>query len=972
MLVNLANKLNLGFSKCWSFLRPRRKLGLVSFVLLASFVLVVWVVSTNTAYAADILSWDTIVNGISSLILRVAGWFISLTFWILKFVIEVSGYNGFIDSPAVTVGWVMVRDVTNMFFVVVLLIISFGTILGLEQYEYKKLLVKLLIAAVIVNFSRIICGIIIDVAQVVMITFVNGIAATADANLVNMFKVENITKLNGNAGALKVGLAETFLAAVAAITFASMMMMTMLTFLFLLMARMVTLWILIVLSPFAFILNVLPQTQKYAGQWWTEFGGNVVAGPIIAFFLWLSFVTVGAGNAHQTIADNNVVSEQNKIGVKDNEEATGITNIMTWADMANFAIAIGMLLAGAKMAQQLGAAGGAMMGKAGEFGKKVAMIASGATAARWAARGVGAGAKKAGKWGLMKMPFVGGEAWKRRGQTIAGAVGIGWGKIKEKRNEAAKALERSGKRRQELKSQLKAGKITQSEFDAAIKKEKLGGGFAAVGRGVRGVLAGIVETGGRKNKRANDWMEAAKNQEKIVEENYGTSSSLAGRMKTELGVRAEQATALSEAKKVKKYGEKKEELLFRDKDFQKKAATIAETMAAGEYGKQKGEDKKLVDVAIAKDKVAEANNEETGYEIAARAAIAKRLEDQRSSMNFREITEQAKRYADKLKAAQQELDGLVADKASEEDVNKAQEVVAFLGRQQMATITSALNRGSEVGLTAIEGAAGVAGFNENIGDSDETGKLRKLFSGLMSKNFRVDMSDVRQKEGENEDQFKSRQAGVYRERSLKTAQEAEAQFRRIHGDETANILLRNLDGGLRKTAGTGAPGWAGLLNDRNLDEKGRVQYKVEHDSAKAEENRNYYAGANAANQITNLAGLFNSQKGQVTGVDAGGMDRFIQIFKNISRTTRIDPRLDGQLKGMVGSNGQIAGTLGKDMERLFKMLIKENRQSAAILLSKIGPSFAKALGGEFESLRDAEVKASRKDKGNEDEEGERT
>lgn len=448
MLVIL-DKLNFYLYKFWGFLKPRlrwrsfllltkprRKFGLVSFVILTSLVLVVWVAGTSEANAQATAIYNAaakVVNGflhpvdtllgaletfVIGSLLQVARWFIQITFWILEFVIEIGGYNGYIDSPAVTVGWVMVRDITNMFFVVVLLVISFGTILGLEQYEYKKLLVKLLMAAVIVNFSRIICGIIIDVAQVIMVTFINGVAATGSGNLLSMFKMKEIYELSGNSSS------GAFMAAVAAITFASIMMVTMLTYLFLLLARMVMLWILIVLSPFAFVLNVLPQTQKYAGQWWSEFGGNVVAGPIIAFFLWLSFVTVGAGNAHQDIA-NGSTKPLGGGTVDPQETSTGITKIMTWESMANFAIAIGMLLAGAKMAQQLGAAGGSMMGKAGEFGKKVAMVASGATAARWAGRGALKGAKEVGKFGLkvgdMGLSKVGLSTgdWKRRGRSVA-------------------------------------------------------------------------------------------------------------------------------------------------------------------------------------------------------------------------------------------------------------------------------------------------------------------------------------------------------------------------------------------------------------------------------------------------------------------------------------------------------------------------------------------------------------------------
>ncbi len=420
-------------------MRPRQKLGLISFVIISSLIIAVWFIFTPVSYAQSLAgAGEWLLELFSDLLFALAGLFIKLTFFSLKFIIEVAGYNGFIDSPAVIVGWVMVRDITNMFFVVVLLIISFGTILGLEQYEYKKLLVKLLMAAVIVNFSRLICGLIIDIAQVVMITFVNGIAATASGNLVNMFQVDQIFKL-AEGQTTKVGSTfEIFLAAVAAIVFATMMLVTMLTFLFLLLARMAMLWVLIVLSPFAFVLNVLPQTEKYASQWWEQFGGHVVAGPIIAFFLWLSFVTVGAGTAFDEIKKHNALP-QDQTTVSPEEEQTGVTQIMSWAKMANFAIAIAMLLAGAKMAEQLGVVGGGLMGKAGELGGKVARYASGLQAARWTAGNVlKPAAKLAGQglyYGTNRIPGLAGihpEAWKRRGRNIKSRV-VGWyneGKVK--------------------------------------------------------------------------------------------------------------------------------------------------------------------------------------------------------------------------------------------------------------------------------------------------------------------------------------------------------------------------------------------------------------------------------------------------------------------------------------------------------------------------------------------------------------
>jgi hypothetical protein len=82
----------------------------------------------------------------------------------------VLSYQNFIGSEAVIQGWVIVRDLSNMFFVVILLVIAFATILHIENYNYKKWLPKLILMAVLINFSKTICGLLIDVAQIVMLT----------------------------------------------------------------------------------------------------------------------------------------------------------------------------------------------------------------------------------------------------------------------------------------------------------------------------------------------------------------------------------------------------------------------------------------------------------------------------------------------------------------------------------------------------------------------------------------------------------------------------------------------------------------------------------------------------------------------------------------------------------------------------------------------------------------------------------
>ena len=394
-----------------------------------------WLIKTDPALAAGI---DELANTswwmrlLAGIMLTVGELCLKMALFFLSFIIQVAGYNGYLKSTAVEIGWVMVRDIANMLFVIILLVIAFGTILGIEQYEWKKLLVKFILAAVLVNFSRLICGVFIDIAQVVMITFVNGVAATAGGNLINAFNLNEITKLSPDATPGGIDNTSLFVASLGGLFFSAMVMAAMAVFVFMLVARLIVLWVLIVLSPLAFVLSVVPQTQKYASEWWTNFGNNVISGPVLLFFIWLAFVTVGGGNINEEISRYSAVPETSKIGAEAESfkstgaggQSAGISSAMSWVNMANFAIAIGMLLVGAKVTQQLGVIGGTALGGAIDFGKKIAMTASGLAAARWAGqRGLAAG-KAAGKFALMKAPLVGGEAWVRRGKAIQiGALG---------------------------------------------------------------------------------------------------------------------------------------------------------------------------------------------------------------------------------------------------------------------------------------------------------------------------------------------------------------------------------------------------------------------------------------------------------------------------------------------------------------------------------------------------------------------
>lgn len=369
---------------------------------------------------------NAILRGASYIFLTLAKLAISFTIFALEFFIKVAQYNNYVDAPTVLVGWIMVRDVANMFFVIALLLIAFGTMMGLENYMWTKTLVKLILAAVFINFSNLICGLIIDIAHVFTITFVNAIAGVAGGNLIKMFKMDEILSMS-QTGAIKFTEGsdlqlEVLGASITAFIFAMIAFATMVAYLVLMVARLVVLWVLIVLSPLAFVLQTIPSTEQYAKEWWQKFGKQVIVAPVMVFFLWLAFATVGSGDVavQQSLApgEKDLVDVQRVIGREQNEPSLSLSKATTWDNMANFLIPIALLIVGLNVVQQIGVVGSGMVGGVVNFGKKVATIASGYAAGRWLAGKVGEGAKKTGQAVAWGFPVIGGKRWTQRARHI--------------------------------------------------------------------------------------------------------------------------------------------------------------------------------------------------------------------------------------------------------------------------------------------------------------------------------------------------------------------------------------------------------------------------------------------------------------------------------------------------------------------------------------------------------------------------
>lgn len=342
------------------------------------------------AYADGPSDWaGKVLGGLIGWIIGALGIILVL---VMQALVSVAQYSNFIGAPAIMHGWKIVRDICNMFFVLVLLIIAFATILKIENYSYKKWLPKLILMAILINFSKTICGLLIDFAQVVMLTFVNAFKDMVAGNLVSNLGITDILTLANNSadvgfwaivGAYVLGLIYVLIALVVIVTMLAMLVM-----------RIVMIWIYVVLSPAAYLMSAFPDGQKYASQWWLEFSKNLIVGPVLAFFIWLSFVSFQTQDMKKDFpvtgpTDTKGIAEQAGIsGQTDTTSAIGATNASTPDVFIRFIIAIGMLIGGLKISQEIGGAAG------GIAGKGMAKISSGAA---FAGAGALALAKRGGK-----------------------------------------------------------------------------------------------------------------------------------------------------------------------------------------------------------------------------------------------------------------------------------------------------------------------------------------------------------------------------------------------------------------------------------------------------------------------------------------------------------------------------------------------------------------------------------------------
>ena len=188
------------------------------------------------------------------------------------------------QNSGIYLAWVIMRNISNVAFIVAFLVIIYSqlTSVGISNYGVKKMLPRLIIAAVLVNLSFTICAILLDLSNIAGYAFqdafmgIKNTISTVGENTSTWTWSEVISTALSN-GALAVGagyavsLALTTELLPMLVPAATLAGLTLLFILLIMAARQALIIILIIVSPLAFVCYLLPGTEKWFKKWRDSF-----------------------------------------------------------------------------------------------------------------------------------------------------------------------------------------------------------------------------------------------------------------------------------------------------------------------------------------------------------------------------------------------------------------------------------------------------------------------------------------------------------------------------------------------------------------------------------------------------------------------------------------------------------------------------------------------------------------------------
>lgn len=234
---------------------------------------------------------STAVLGLASLLSYISGLALnqSIQFTIVDIAKNIGGTAPNTFGASISSIWGTIRDIANMSFIFVLLYTAVMTMFG--KGDYKKTIVSIVVAAILVNFSLFFTKVIIDAGNLIALTFYHAIVPATSGTgtlpsggisdaFTQQLHLSTLWKPDLSAGnIITIGLLGSVFLVIASFVFLAVAL--------LFIVRYVILIIVIILSPLAFVADAVPGLKSYGKTWWNTLMGQTFFPAIYFLLTWI-------------------------------------------------------------------------------------------------------------------------------------------------------------------------------------------------------------------------------------------------------------------------------------------------------------------------------------------------------------------------------------------------------------------------------------------------------------------------------------------------------------------------------------------------------------------------------------------------------------------------------------------------------------------------------------------------------------
>ena len=262
-----------------------------------------------------------------------------------------------ISLPIVQAGSQAMISFANLGFVFAIIVMAFATIFRVQSYAMKQILWKLIVAALLVNFSLTIAGAFISVSNIFTDFFLQGLNFKSFSDgLMGVLNPQGLVKVEDASAWNKISspfgaIFKTMASLLFVIIFTFVIILTFLALAIMLLIRTVILGILLVIMPIVWLLWIFPGTSKYWSEWWSNFIRWTFFAPIVLFF---TVLVISSGTQLKNIRDLSGMGQQQNAQMEQALKDSVTLNPDFFDHVAQIIITTGLLLGGLFAANRMG------------------------------------------------------------------------------------------------------------------------------------------------------------------------------------------------------------------------------------------------------------------------------------------------------------------------------------------------------------------------------------------------------------------------------------------------------------------------------------------------------------------------------------------------------------------------------------------------------------------------------------------